>query len=935
MFGPGRPHPRHKQSLLRFLFPRAVRDRYRERLLNFHLTTLPYVKHSVQSRVYRYIVERQRRRADKGRIVDIVARQGRRLWLGSQTYPPPKHVKARTKGLVARKMPPAGGMTGYASDRSSNPADQERGYRRKKFAAMAGSLYRSGQAAVTEIKESYAQTRARGLDGPSENHGRIHIPGAFPDVAITVQGDDQMVLFPSYAKRHNKQEWDQERMQQSQVAQGSIRDEDYWRQEWERNEDERAIVDVDVRGWIYSPHTGPMTRRNRMLIGLARQLSGIPAPRADQGYNSNVGAPQPTAHMDDLREQEKIAREAARIERLGQAEKRVANRGGYSERPAEAGDETQSMYPTRSRSGKQSPDSAPTSPTMPARTFSSSTNELTETELSVANANLMARISPFMTNPSVALPITLFFYNDTKSQSRTVMTNDAGHFVIRAALEFIPTHVRVLANEDLSATQEIKITEPYGVSLISDIDDTVKRSNILGGAKEIFRNTFIRDLSDLSIDGVKEWFNRMYDLGVSMHYCSNSPWQLFPVLASYFKLAGLPPGSLHLKQYSGMLQGIFEPVAERKKSTLNRLMRDFPERKFLLVGDSGEADLEVYTDLALANPGRILAVFIRDVTTPEEKGFFDPGFGFSRKKSTTFDQTVSNASQSSLIPAGTRERKLSAGPTMGTLIDFSGEPEETKVDRSAALAQLRNSNTTRTMSTPDVNARKPPPPRPAKPAALRSAKSITDLKSATSRASSSASDEPPPPPTRKPVPQVRENPAPHPLSQAENSSQQSLVNSGKMPRSAAAAQKWDRAASGASNAAGPPLPPPRRRGTPSQVTSLGSAIPALPPRRSQTSNLDVDYEPLPPPSTLPPPFATTRSGSRSDGNTPAGSPNLGPQVVNKKLELWRRRLAAAHEQLDELGVKLYTWRRGSDVIKEAEGIVKRALSDMERSQRAR
>ncbi|KAK7428613.1 hypothetical protein QQZ08_004874 [Neonectria magnoliae] len=834
-------------------------------------------------------------------------------------------------------MPPVGGMTGYASDRSSNPADQERGYRRKKFAAMAGSLYRSGQAAVTEIKESYAQTRARGLDGPNENHGRIHIPGAFPDVAITVQGDDQMVLFPSYAKRHSKQEWDQEGVQQSQIAQGIVRDEDYWRQEWERNEDERAIVDVDVRGWIYSPHTGPMTRRNRMLIGLARQLSGIPAPRADQGYSSNLGAPQPTTHMDDLREQEKIAREAARIERLGQAEKRVANRGGYSERPSEAGDGTQSMYPTRSRSGKQSPDSAPTSPTMPARTFSSSTNELSEAELSVANANLMARISPFMTNPSVALPITLFFYNDTKSQSRTVMTNDAGHFVIRAALEFIPTHVRVLANEDLSATQEIKITEPYGVSLISDIDDTVKRSNILGGAKEIFRNTFIRDLSDLSIDGVKEWFNRMHDLGVSMHYCSNSPWQLFPVLASYFKLAGLPPGSLHLKQYSGMLQGIFEPVAERKKSTLNRLMRDFPERKFLLVGDSGEADLEVYTDLALANPGRILAVFIRDVTTPEEKGFFDSGFGVLRKKSTTFDQTVSNASQSSLIPTGTRERKLSAGPTMGTLIDFSGEPEETKVDRSAALAQLRNSNTSRTMSTPDVNARKRPPPRPAKPAALRSAKSITDLKSATSLASSSASSEPPPPPPRKPVPQVRENLVPHPLSQAEKSSQQSLVNSGKIPRSAAAAQKWDRAAaSGASNAAGPPLPPPpRRRGTPSQVTNSGSALPALPARRSQTSNLDVDYEPLPPPSTLPPPFATTRSGSRSDGNTPAGSPNLGPQVVNKKLELWRRRLAVAHEQLDGLGVKLYTWRRGSDVIKEAEGIVKRALSDMERSQRAR
>ncbi|KAH7162272.1 hypothetical protein B0J13DRAFT_633213 [Dactylonectria estremocensis] len=925
MFGLRRPHPRHKQSLLRFLFPRAVRERYRERLLNFRLTTLPYLKHNIQSRVYRYIVERQRRRVESGRIVDIVARQGRRLWLGPQASQPSKHVKARTRSSVVRKIPLAGGgMADYGSDRPASPVDRERGFRRKKFAAMAGSLYRSGQAAVTEIKESYAQTRARGPEGEAENHGRIHIPGAFPDVAITFHNDDQMVLFPSYAKRHTKQDWNQGPADQPPVAQGSARDEDFWRQEWERNEDERAIVDVDVRGWIYSPQVGPMTRRNRMLLGLARQLSGIPAPRADQGYNPNAGISQATDQVESLREQEKIAQEAARIERIGQAEKQVANRGGYSERPQEGGDESHSIYSTRA----QSP---PTSPTIPARTFSSSTNELTDAELSVANANLMARVAPFMTNPMVALPITLFFYNDTKSQSRTVMTNDAGHFAVRAALEFIPTHVRVLANENLSATQEILVTEPCGVSLISDIDDTVKRSNILGGAKEIFRNTFVRDLSDLTIDGVKEWFNRMHDMGVT-----------FPCLGKLLQARWPSPGSLHLKQYSGMLQGIFEPVAERKKSTLNRLLRDFPERKFLLVGDSGEADLEVYTELAMANPGRILAVFIRDVTTPEETGFFDHGFGLNRKKSRTFDETLSNkTSQSSLIAGGGfRERKLSAGPTMGTLIDFSGEPEEAKVDRSAALAQIRNSNAIRSTSSPDVKARKPPPPRPAKPAELRSTRSIPDLNKGSSRIglsreSSFTNDEPPSHPPRKAVPQIREFPPSHPLSQTQNSAQRTGEGNMKIPRSAAAAQMWDKTASATSNAAGdrPPPPPPRRRGTPSQV---GSPKPPLPPRRSQASNLDVDYEPLPPPTAPPPPFAATRSGSRSDGNTPSGSPSFGPQqAVNKKLELWRRRLVRAQEQLDGLGVSLYTWRRGYDVIAEAEAIVKRALSDMNRTRRGR
>src|SRR3978361_675144 len=75
-----------------------------------------------------------------------------------------------------------------------------------------------------------------------------------------------------------------------------------------------------------------------------------------------------------------------------------------------------------------------------------------------------------------------------------------------------------------------------------------------------------------------------------------------------------------------MLQGIFEPVAERKKGTLEKIMRDFPERRFILIGDSGEADLEVYTDVVLANPGKVLAIYIRDVTTPSTQ-FFDSAMG--------------------------------------------------------------------------------------------------------------------------------------------------------------------------------------------------------------------------------------------------------------------------------------------------------------------
>lgn len=58
-------------------------------------------------------------------------------------------------------------------------------------------------------------------------------------------------------------------------------------------------------------------------------------------------------------------------------------------------------------------------------------------------------------------------------------------------------------------------------------------------------------------------------------------------------------------------------------------------------------------------------------------------------------------------------------------------------------------------------------------------------------------------------------------------------------------------------------------------------------------------------------------------------------AVNKKLELWRRRLVRAHDQLDHLGVALYTWRRGQDVEAEAIGIIKRYLSELDKEKRMR
>ncbi|KAK3995960.1 hypothetical protein QBC44DRAFT_232780, partial [Cladorrhinum sp. PSN332] len=865
-----------------FPFP-DIRQRYREQLLGFRLNTLPIYKQRLQSRIYRFILERQRKRLERTRLVDLVRHQ----LLGG---PPPKRTAqserltdaiAKEKKMSSRNGYDSSnsytsnyGSYGYGGGNDPSQQPREPGARRKKLAAFAGSVYRAGAAAATEIKEQYNNTRLRNLEPWDAT--QYSIPGAFPNVKIITKGEEQMVLFPTYAKTHVKgvgkyppghiippvQTRDQN-------TDGTAQNEEqYWKSEWDRAEDEKAIVDVDIRGWIYMPSKGPMTRRNRMVIGIARRLSGIPPPTT-----SAPGAG--TSNMEERerqREEERIAKEAKEIERRGKGEEEVANRGGYSEGP-------EREFGGISRANSSYEPTPPPSPPLSARTHTGLPADLTETELAVANANLMARIGPFMTTPMVEHPITIFFYNDVQSRSVTITTDDSGHFSTRAFLDFVPTNVRILANENISATNPIEIIESRGVSLISDVDDTIKRSNIGMGAREIFRNTFIRDLSDLTVPGVTDWYNSMHSLGVKMHYCSNSPWQLFPVLATFFHASGLPHGSIHLKHYSGMLQGIFEPVAERKKGTLEAILRDFPERKFMLVGDSGEADLEVYTELAVQNPGRILAVFIRDVTTPEQPGFFDSSFIAGEQQQQRSRQAAPQPSRpktaepgrpqlpprSSDTPSSTRP----VGPTMGTLIDFSDEPEQISPSLSSQHQAPNPSS--------DAGSRKAvPPPRPAKPAALRSATSDGAI---TSR----------PPPVTTPRGHARSSPP-------------------------------------------PPPPPPRRRGTPLANTTGNKDIPdleglSLSPRHGGGSSS---------PST---------SGSGGGNRTPNGSSNNGggggagqqqqqmtaaQAAINKKVDLWLRRLTRAHEVLDGLGVQLYTWRKGDDVIKEAEGIVKGELRRQER-----
>ena len=69
----------------------------------------------------------------------------------------------------------------------------------------------------------------------------------------------------------------------------------------------------------------------------------------------------------------------------------------------------------------------------------------------------------------------------------------------------------------LTSQIRIPITQ-CPIRVISDIDDTVKNSGILSGARAVFKNVFVDDLKNNVIPEMGEWYDGMWSRGVRFHY---------------------------------------------------------------------------------------------------------------------------------------------------------------------------------------------------------------------------------------------------------------------------------------------------------------------------------------------------------------------------------------------------------------------------------
>ncbi|GAB2597299.1 App1 family protein [Spirosoma areae] len=250
--------------------------------------------------------------------------------------------------------------------------------------------------------------------------------------------------------------------------------------------------------------------------------------------------------------------------------------------------------------------------------------------------NLLATYERFESDevPGVTVRVDAF------GQSHTAVTDEEGYFEVtikppselspgrawfpvRYSLDGIgqPDTEETSANQPVVKDGYLMISPPFSqFGVVSDIDDTVLvtgATNLLQTARLTFLgNAYTR----LPFAGIAAFYRALQSGPVTtlfnpIYFVSSSPWNLYDLLIDFFRIQGIPKGPILLRDL-GLNRELLSSQGHHthKLAMIRKVLDVNPQLPFVLIGDSGQQDPEIYAQVVRDNPGRIRAVYIRDVS---------------------------------------------------------------------------------------------------------------------------------------------------------------------------------------------------------------------------------------------------------------------------------------------------------------------------------
>ena len=178
---------------------------------------------------------------------------------------------------------------------------------------------------------------------------------------------------------------------------------------------------------------------------------------------------------------------------------------------------------------------------------------------------------------------------------------------------------------EVTARGRVVLPDPASqIAVITDIDDTVLATGMTDGLKALQR-TLLRDAHGRRPVPGTPSLCRGLARGTggrpesTFFYVSSGPWNLYDMLAQFLGVRGFPRGPMFLTDWRPDSQQVEQGDADgklesgHKRARIRRILDAYPELSFVLIGDSGERDPQVYQEFLESDPDRIQVALIRDV----------------------------------------------------------------------------------------------------------------------------------------------------------------------------------------------------------------------------------------------------------------------------------------------------------------------------------
>ncbi|MGJ8663829.1 MAG: phosphatidate phosphatase App1 family protein, partial [Marinicella sp.] len=163
----------------------------------------------------------------------------------------------------------------------------------------------------------------------------------------------------------------------------------------------------------------------------------------------------------------------------------------------------------------------------------------------------------------------------------TVLTIDS-EILNAAGIESQLSYQAVLSDLDQREFNGlVQLVDPAGLSIISDIDDTIKISEVTD-RKQLLDHTFFKDFT--AVPGMATLYQKLLQNEGALHFVSSSPWQLYPELEKFISKAQFPDADYALKSFrfkDSSLMNLFASSLETKPPQIIEIIKRYPNRKFI------------------------------------------------------------------------------------------------------------------------------------------------------------------------------------------------------------------------------------------------------------------------------------------------------------------------------------------------------------------